>query len=771
MGFYSKTKETHLLGDRFCFVEQAGKQSVKGVRKTETPNIPVKTHGQRTSGIPCLSRPSQPSLSLALSLLLSLLLLPSAILLPGCGTRTRAPAGARSVATQKAEPDGRQRPSAMVVGTIHRHHLTQAGYPLQLLGALLDRYNPDLVLVEIRPEPFAQGRLEDGPFEMTYVTYLARQRGIPVEPIDWWRKRTVIADEPQPADEDRVAYQATMKELMTRYRFPPDFQESHARERTELLFAGLSARARFLGGNAAWNQRQSWFHNKAEAAIAKHEPRRVLAFVGNNHRPELALHLDRLGFDLECPLSLPLPPLKKLRSETIPEGVVSAWLEGAKRLGDKAESFKGRQGGPAFAAGLEAKRHYFLAAAKHGGRCCLPPERLDINPPDPPRLKPATPEEVGIAPDALARLVARAEASGSDALIVLKNGKLVVENYFGKDQAPIELMSVTKSIAGLAIGKLISLGVIPSVDQPVHHYHPEWRQGQKREITLRHLMNHTSGLQTHPRANQEIYPAPDFVRLALTAELSSAPGEVFLYNNKAVALLASIVAKAAGEPLDRFVERTIFRPLAITDYRWLRDRAGNPHVLAGLSLRAIDLARIGQMLLDQGRAGGQQILNAEWVKDATRRPCGQVAACGLLWWLHHAWRKSTLDDELIARWREAGATPAMLSAAEKLKGKVLDHPVYRKTLLKLLGKATTVKLDAMNVPIRSVVTGPLVAFNANGWLGQYLVVVPEHRIVAVRLMRAPPDAGTATFEEKKVDDMKDFQNLVIDLVPNPAPSK
>ena len=76
----------------------------------------------------------------------------------------------------------------MVVGTIHSAHLVQRDYPLARLAAVLSAAHPDLVLVEIRPEPFAAGHLEDGPFEMTYVTLLARAAGVPVEPIDWWRE-------------------------------------------------------------------------------------------------------------------------------------------------------------------------------------------------------------------------------------------------------------------------------------------------------------------------------------------------------------------------------------------------------------------------------------------------------------------------------------------------------------------------------------------------------------------------------------------------------
>src|SRR5690606_9210339 len=141
---------------------------------------------------------------------------------------------------------------------------------------------------------------------------------------------------------------------------------------------------------------------------------------------------------------------------------------------------------------------------------------------------------------------------------------------------------------------------------PVHAFFPAWRQGEKRAITIRHLLEHTSGLRASP-TTEEIYASPDFVRLALGADLVSKPGAAFAYNNKAVNLLVGIVGIVAGRPLDDLVRAELFAPLGITEFAWMRDRAGNPHGMSGLSLGAHDLARIGQMLLDGGQWKGRRI--------------------------------------------------------------------------------------------------------------------------------------------------------------------
>jgi len=81
-------------------------------------------------------------------------------------------------------------------------------------------------------------------------------------------------------------------------------------------------------------------------------------------------------------------------------------------------------------------------------------------------------------------LIKHAELTQSDALVIFLEGKLYSEYYFGKEPKRIEAMSSTKSIVNLAIGKLITDSLIKSIDQPIYDFYPEWKQGQKKEITI-----------------------------------------------------------------------------------------------------------------------------------------------------------------------------------------------------------------------------------------------------------------------------------------------
>src|SRR5262249_29391264 len=150
----------------------------------------------------------------------------------------------------------------------------------------------------------------------------------------------------------------------------------------------------------------------------------------------------------------------------------------------------------------------------------------------------------------------------------------------------------------------------------------------------------------------EVYPAPDFVQLALAAELSDEPGSKFFYNNEATNLLAGLVERASGKKLDRLVGDEILAPLGITDWEWLHDKAGNPHAMAGLRPQPRDLAKMGQLMRDGGSGGGKPILSRAFVEQATR-PSAKNPQYGLLWWLLGD-VSTTIDASVVEAWRKGG---------------------------------------------------------------------------------------------------------------------
>jgi CubicO group peptidase (beta-lactamase class C family) len=369
----------------------------------------------------------------------------------------------------------------------------------------------------------------------------------------------------------------------------------------------------------------------------------------------------------------------------------------------------------------------------------------------------------GINQEALATLLKRAEVAHSDAVIILKDNKLVGESYFGKPKEKIEIMSCTKSVVNLAVGRLIDAGKIKSLDQPVHEFYPEWKQGNKKLITIRHLLNHTSGLQNIPNATVEIYPAENVVKLALSAELSDAPGSRFHYNNKAVNLLAGIIQLASGKRMDSYIADEILTPLGITDYKWGLDPSSTPFAMAGLQLHAIDFAKIGQLVLNKGTWEGKRIVSEQWLNETLKQGQPFYPLAGLLWWRVPASERIVIDDAKFKELEAANINPAFISKLMPLKNVVFtDSFSYFMTLSRTFGtgleEPINTELAGKKIELARRETGEIVGYSAVGDLGQYLVVLPRQNLVAVRLVKRTSAYNPQT------DWFNDFAGLVQALV-------
>lgn len=343
-------------------------------------------------------------------------------------------------------------------------------------------------------------------------------------------------------------------------------------------------------------------------------------------------------------------------------------------------------------------------------------------------------------------LVQEAIAQHSSSLLVMRDGKVLAQY---RDPAlkseELDMMSATKSVVALGIGLLVTDGKIKSLDQPVSDFYPEWKQGQKASITVRMLMNHTSGLQNVPTAPTEIYPAPDFVQLALAAELSDPPGTRFSYNNKAMNLLSGIIEKASGMPMDKFLEARLFKPMGMTHSGWGEyDKAGHPQAMSGWVTDAADAARVGQLVLDEGRWQGRQLVSVSFMREMTAQGSPLSPKYGLLWWRIPSYSHTTVRSDLAAVLTSHGIDPSIVALLMPLQGKYFpSNADFVKALVNASGaqmRAVQLALSEHKLGSSDLVkvdSGPVVAYEAEGYLGQYIVVVPAARIVAVRQIASP----------------------------------
>jgi CubicO group peptidase (beta-lactamase class C family) len=375
----------------------------------------------------------------------------------------------------------------------------------------------------------------------------------------------------------------------------------------------------------------------------------------------------------------------------------------------------------------------------------------------------ATPESEGLRREPLERLVEAAERTGTDALLVIHRDRAVVARSFGGQPRRLELMSVTKGFVGIAVGFLLEEGKIPSLDAPLATWFPEWKQGKKARVTLRHVLSHTSGLAHKPAAG-ELTKQKDRVAYARALPIETEPGEVFSYNNEATQLLSFVIAAAAREPLDKYLDKKLFEPLGIRDVGWERDAAGNVAAFYGLSLSAHDLAKVGIVLRDGGLAEGKRVIPASWI-DRMQQPVKNASWHGLLTWLLYdgPWQVQTPER------RSALAAEGFLAQAKLLPldgRRFPSRAAYWMEAGDLLAPSEREALGRLVrddlSPIASV-DGKLVGFNFNGWLGQYLVVYPRAGVVAVRQRREPPNV---TDEDNKKVGLRTFPDLVRAALPD-----
>lgn len=395
---------------------------------------------------------------------------------------------------------------------------------------------------------------------------------------------------------------------------------------------------------------------------------------------------------------------------------------------------------------------------------CRPTSRPAPPPAPPARRGPfalGEPVAEGIDAAKLAKLVSEAEAQHSTALLILKNGKLVLERYWEVDwREPLVTMSVSKSIVSLAIGQLLAARKLRSLDQKVVDFIPAWKNTPKAEITLRQLLNHTSGLSPN-RAHRV---RGKLSRHANRAKVVTPPGTRFRYNNNAVDMLALVVQKVTKRYLDDYLQQHLFGPLDVSGAYWYKYADGHPRLAGELLIRPIDLIKIGKLMLDGGRWEGRQLVPASWVRRVTRAGQKIYIPCGLLWW-REARFDPYLDEAALAGWKTGGVAETTIAAARKLLGKRFRHrDRFFYALSKLIGakevKALRKTAQRESLPLYAMVQkGRLKGYSARGSLGQHLVIVPSKKLVALR-MRLPSKRDRGW---KETDTFEDFAERVLEL--------
>ena len=236
------------------------------------------------------------------------------------------------------------------------------------------------------------------------------------------------------------------------------------------------------------------------------------------------------------------------------------------------------------------------------------------------------------------------------AFLVIQDKKIVYENYWdGYDDNSISnSFSAAKSIIGLLIGAAIDDGYISGVDQKVSDFIPSFKEGRKNNITIRHLLTMSSGLDWDEAyaslfsPTTESYYGSDLRGLANNRKSIKDPGEDYYYSGIDSELLAMIVQQATGMTVSEYASEKFWKHMGPRhNALWSLDQEnGMEKAYCCFNSNARDFARWGQLILNYGQWEGRQLLSEDYLMDATTPSShlidedgNQVDYYGYQWWI------------------------------------------------------------------------------------------------------------------------------------------
>jgi CubicO group peptidase (beta-lactamase class C family) len=211
-------------------------------------------------------------------------------------------------------------------------------------------------------------------------------------------------------------------------------------------------------------------------------------------------------------------------------------------------------------------------------------------------------------------------------LVVFKDNGILREEYFGvtDTNATYDVRSVTKTVMATLIGIAIDKGYIPSENQTIGAYRQYYAgaiDSVKANIKISDLLSMSSGLSGNELGNPAEYDAwfnsPNQISYTLNTPMATLPGKVFNYNSGVAHLTSAILTMATGMSTYQFAKQYLFQPLGIADHPWQTDKQGFYNGAAGLNLTPHDMIKIGQLYLNKGIYNGTQIVSKGWIDKAS----------------------------------------------------------------------------------------------------------------------------------------------------------
>ncbi|MEO5570915.1 MAG: serine hydrolase [Bacteroidia bacterium] len=325
-------------------------------------------------------------------------------------------------------------------------------------------------------------------------------------------------------------------------------------------------------------------------------------------------------------------------------------------------------------------------------------------------IKTSSPDDWAISPDynkttITSPLLNELENFHSVAFLVLKNDSICYERYWDSynDSALSNSFSMAKSIIGILTGIAIDEGKIKNIDEPVGDFIPAFKEGKNAQLTVRHLLTMSSGLDWDESYSSltskttEAYYGSRLNKQMSQLKVINEPGKNFEYQSCNTQLLAMILKKATGKRIADYASEKLWMPMnAMHDAVWSLDhKNGNEKAYCCFYSTARDFARLGKLYLDSGRWNGKQIVSEKYVLESvTPAPLLDQGSpnkvYGYQWWMDEQeglkvfYARGLSGQYVIVIPAKKIIIVRLGKERDKLPdGTLIDAPLYVKEVLKM----------------------------------------------------------------------------------------
>lgn len=236
-------------------------------------------------------------------------------------------------------------------------------------------------------------------------------------------------------------------------------------------------------------------------------------------------------------------------------------------------------------------------------------------------LERVAPEQVGVCSRAVINFLdsIKDKKINLHSFMLLRHGKVAAEGHYKPFDKKMlhNIYSVSKSFTSAAIGIAIGEGLL-SLEDKVVDFFPEKLNGEVHKYTAMMNIKHLLAMATvHPKSTDT--NVDDWVKGFLNTSPTHIPGTIFAYDTTGTHTLCAIIQKLTGVTVQEYLRTRLFEPIGIGEIEWQSCPMGINKGGSGIKCTTEDLARFGQLYLQNGCFNGVQILPKGWVELSTSR--------------------------------------------------------------------------------------------------------------------------------------------------------